>query len=298
MSSVRRRQVSAPIVAFALVAGCASTPGDVVEGAAAPRLATEEEKAIARRADPLVKANFWAEEHAKDPANLDTTLEFVRALRGISSHERAVEIAYQATALHPDSAELWLLLGRSLSSEGNFDNAANALQRAAALDTTNATPLAALGLALDKAGRHLSAQDAYRAALNRDPNRIATRANYGLSLALSGDLPGAEQQLQEAAASPRATVQVRQNLALVLGLQGKFDEMREIAAVDAPPELLAQNAEVLRAMIGSARSWERLAPFSANDTIEPDSAEPSPDAETPADTEAGLRLRGALPSGG
>ena len=212
-------------------------------------LSQAELRAAADRAPPLERANFWAGEHAKHPEDLETTLRFIDALRGIGSFERAAEVASQAAVLHPDSATLYLALGRALAGQGRHETARKAFEQATRLDPENANALAAKGLSLDRLGEHAAAQESYRHALNLQPDRASTRSNLGLSLALTGDLEAAERELRQAVALPDANTRVRQNLALVLGLQGDFDGMNEVSA-DAPQAIVEQNVKLLKALRG------------------------------------------------
>lgn len=275
MSRARLWTLPAAGLALATLAACASqSSGDdalaepVTASAGDPFApASAETRATAERADPLVRANFWAGEYAKDPSDLETALKFGDALRGIGSHERAVQIAADTAVLHPASAGVYLLMGRALGSEGQHERALGALVRAASLDPEDADIQAALGLAYDRLGQHASAQLAYRRALEMEPGRAATRSNYGLSLALSGELDRAETELRRAADLPGASSFVRQNLALVLGLQGRFDEMRSVSA-DAPEDVLRTNTELLK----------RLRGIEAGAGVDPGEAEPVPAA--------------------
>ncbi len=246
------------------LAACASTPTASQDSAevdaykqameAATRPATPQQIATAERSDPLTRANFWGEEYRKDAANLQTTIRFMTALRGIGSHERMTEVATAALPVHPASYEIYLELGRSYMAQNKPHEAVLAFVRSADLAPAGeAAPLAALGVAFDQTEDHGKAQEAYTFALQRDPDRIATLSNYGLSLALSGDLGGAETQLRKAAALPGADGRVRQNLALVLGLQGRFDEM---IAVDpgAPQRTVEANRQALRTMMTPVRT--------------------------------------------
>ncbi|MEL6258223.1 MAG: tetratricopeptide repeat protein [Pseudomonadota bacterium] len=250
--------------AFAVMgatAGCASQPDTsqiAFEETDGLLPASDEERAIADRSDPLTRASFWAEEHAKAPTDVETTVRYANALRAINSHERAAEVVTQTIALHPRNADLAMILGRSYLSLDNIGSAIRAFEQAVVTAPNEAAPYAGLGLALDRSGQHEAAQRVYREALARDPDRVSTLSNYGLSLALSGDLSAAESALREAAEHPDADVKVRQNLALVLGLQGRFDEMRALSERDAPADLVERNMAALRAMLGPVRRYDLL----------------------------------------
>lgn len=257
MSSAAQCLPPASLLVALALAACANAPAaPPAETAAAPavetpdiQFASPEARAVAERAPPLERANFWAREHAKDPTHLETALIFADALRGIGSDDRAEEVARQMTVLHPMSADAYLMLGRSLAAQDKHAEARRMLSVAVTLAPDSAAALAALGLAHDRLGDHVSAQTAYAQALEIEPDRAGTLSNYGLSLALTGDLDEAEARLRAAAALPGATSRIRQNLALVLGLQGRFEEMREVAA-DAPEGVLERNIEALKALRG------------------------------------------------
>ncbi|MEM9939069.1 MAG: hypothetical protein AAF768_09500 [Pseudomonadota bacterium] len=275
------------------LAGCASTstasqndPDAAYKAAieAASQPATPEEIARAERSDPLTRATFWAEEYRKDSANLETTVSLMRALRGINSYDRVIELAGTAIPIHPDSHELYLELGRSLSAQGEYKDAIVALARASDFAPgTEATPLAALGVAFDRSGEHEKAQRAYEYALDREPGRLSTLSNFGLSLALTGDLVQAEQMLRKAVSLPGADVRIRQNLVLVLGLQGRFDE---IAAIDpnAPQGTIEANRIALEKMMGVHQAFE----FEGEIDLDALTDARSPEMEMPAVREEAL----------
>lgn len=210
-------------------------------------------------ASPLVQADFWNTQYNNNPADLDVSLSFIDALMKIKSHERAIEVAYLASAAHPDNPDVWHALGRAATRSGDMNEAITAYTRQAELQPYNATPVAAIGAIFDRKGEHDIAQVAYEKALLIDPDRPATLSNYGLSLALTGRLEEAETKLASAMALPGATPTVRQNYALVLGLLGKFDQAREVAAVGAPAGVAERNADFLARMIGDNPALADLA---------------------------------------
>ncbi|MEM7330275.1 MAG: tetratricopeptide repeat protein [Pseudomonadota bacterium] len=268
MSRARTVKIVLPVAALLVGTGCATTSGDATQSAQdaeyqqaieqALQPATAEEIAVANRSDPITRANFWANEHQKDAGNLETTIEFMRALRNIGSHERVLEVATTAVPIHPESFEIFLELGRSYMAQGKFEDAVQAFVRSADLSPpSEATPLAALGVAFDRTEDHQKAQQAYQYALDRQPDRASTLSNYGLSLALTGQLDEAETVLRKAVNATGSDVRVRQNLALILGLQGRYDEM---IAVDpnAPPRSIEANQRALRGMVTPSDNYDDL----------------------------------------
>lgn len=254
--------------------------------------ASAEERAAANRADPLTRANFWAKESQKNQEDLETSLEFARALREIGSQDRAVDILSRALIVHPTSADALMLLGRIQMAAGDIGAAGRSFQSATQVAPTRAEGWAALGTTYDQQGQHGLAQTCYMQALEYEPSRTTTLTNYGLSLVLTGDLPGAEAKLRLAAANPDAGARVTENLALVLGLQGKFEEMKTVSAAAAPETVVAQNAALLQNLIRPARSWDTLAdapaPARVAETEVPTAAPTTPVEEPHGRT---LRLR-------
>ncbi|MEM1147619.1 MAG: hypothetical protein AAGH49_07495 [Pseudomonadota bacterium] len=259
MSRAKTAKFALPLVAILSTVACASadkatelTPEeqayqDAIAQALEP--ATAEEIAQAERSDPITRANFWSTEYQKDSGNLEVTVKFMSALRGIGSHERIQELASKTLPIHPTSYQIYLELGRSYMQQNKAELAAQAFVRSADFaPASDATPLAALGVAFDRLENHAQAQDAYRIALEREPDRVSTLSNYGLSLALTGQLQEAEASLRKAANLPGADVRVRQNLALILGLQGRFDEMVKVDP-SAPARSVEANQRALRQMM-------------------------------------------------
>jgi len=265
MSRATTAKFALPVIALVTIAACASSPAatpeeqayqSAIENALLP--ASQDAIDQANRSDPITRASFWSNEYQKDATNIDTTVSFMNALRGIGSHDRVLEVATTALPIHPDSYELYLELGRSFMAQGKLQEAGRAFMRSADLSPeTDATPLAALGLALDRLEDHEQAQKAYELALERQPDRVSTLSNYGLSLALTGQLDQAEIALRKAVEAPGADVTVRQNLALILGLQGRFDEMVSVDP-NAPPRSIEANQRALREMIAPGRNYDDL----------------------------------------
>lgn len=307
MSRARSVKYALPLLALLTSAACATTEAepqvsaeeqaykDAIELALKP--ATPEQIAQAERSDPITRANFWASEYQKDPANAEVTVSFMRALRAIGSHERIAEIASAAIPVHPTEHELLLELGRSFMAQERFTDAAQAFARSADISPpTDAAPLAALGLAFDRLEDHTRAQEAYELALEREPNRVSTLSNYGLSLALTGQIAAAETALRRAVEAPGADGRVRQNLALILGLQGRFDEMVSVDP-NAPIRTVEANQTALREMmIPAGRSYDGLQKL--DDVLQdvertPAASQPMPDlAEAQVDDEGMAAPRG------
>jgi len=264
MSSAKKPLLGVALALTALSSACASTGmtkeekalAEAMEAALAP--ASPEEREAANRADPLTRANFWGKEYQKDPQNVENALQFAVALRAMGSQERAKDVVNKTLILHPGNADLMMVNGRILMSEGNYEAARASFEQVTRAAPDRADGWAALGTAFDQLEMHRQAQMNYQRALTLEPGRVTTLTNYGLSLLLSGDLAGAEAQLRAAAAQPGAGSRVTENLALVIGLQGRFDEMKEVSAQNAPDKVAEQNAALLRGLVQPARTYDAL----------------------------------------
>lgn len=264
MSSAKTPLAGLALALAAATGACASTGqsladkelAQAVEAALQP--ASQEERDAANRADPLARANFWSKEYQKDSQDIETALQFADALRAMGSQERALDVVTKTLVIHPGNPDLLMVAGRIHMSQASFDLARRTFE-----DVTRAAPeradgWAALGTAYDQLEMHRQAQANYQRALSIEPARVTTLTNYGLSLLLSGDLQGAEAQLRAAAAQPGAGHRVTENLALALGLQGRFDEMQDISARNAPDKVAEQNAALLRGLVQPARTYDAL----------------------------------------
>lgn len=264
MSSAKTPLLGFALALAALSSACASTGVSKEEKALAEAMeaalasASQEEREAANRADPLTRANFWGKEYQKDPQSIENALQFADALRAIGSQDRAIDVVSKTLVLHPGNADLLMVSGRILMAQGNHEAARASFEQVTRAAPGRADGWAALGTAFDQMEMHRQAQMNYQRALTIEPGRVTTLTNYGLSLLLSGDLAGAEAQLRAAAAQPGAGPRVTENLALVIGLQGRFDEMKEVSAQNAPDKVAEQNAALLRGLVQPARTYDAL----------------------------------------
>lgn len=255
MSKSRYSQATASVIAGLMLAACATTstvtPSVAAQESAEFAKPTAEDIALISRAEPLAQVKYWNQQYNLHPIDLDIALAFTRSLRAINSFERVVEVANLAVVSHPQSAEMYVELGRANAKIDKPRQAVRAFSNALTINPDDPYPYAAVGVILDQQGEHQGAQHAYMEALKLSPDRPTTLANYGLSLALTGDLTKAEDKLRKAASLPNASPRIRQNFALVLGLRGKFEEARTIAMQDAPDGIAERNADFLAQMIGN-----------------------------------------------
>jgi Flp pilus assembly protein TadD len=143
---------------------------------------------------------------------------------------------------------------------GRVPESSAALERAAATPQADWKTFSALGSAYDQLGRYADARNQYQRALQMQPNEMSVLNNMGMSYALEGNLAKAEQTLRQANQLPGsgAEPRIRQNLALVVGLQGRFEESKEIASQDLPPQQVEENLAYLQHMLSQPNTWQKL----------------------------------------
>ena len=265
----RNRALVATVLApaflmLAPVAHAADAPKPATEApkaAPAPVKASPQQRAEARRLDPLARAAFWGAEFETDAADAEAGAGLAQSLRQLGRNDEAAMAATKALIAHPDDAPLLMELARAHVARGQGFYAIDPARKVAALNPKDWRPLTLLAVAYEQAQRDDEAEAAHRQAIALAPNEATPLANYAMHLAAKGDLPGAEAQLRRAVALPSAGIQVRQNLALVVGLQGRLPEAEKLARADLPPEQVNNNLAYLRAAIGQAganRSWDAL----------------------------------------
>lgn len=238
-----------------------ATAAPPAKAAPAPVKASPQQRAEARRLDPLAQAAFWGAEFEVDPGDAEAGAGLAKALRALGRADEAAIAATKGLIAHPDDKDLLLELARAHIARGQGFYAIEPARKVAAQSPKDWRPLTLLGVAYEQAERDEEAEAAHRQAIALGPNEATPLANYAMHLAAKGDLSGAEAQLRRAVTLPSATIQVRQNLALVVGLQGRLPEAEKLVRADLPPEQVANNLAYLRAVTGQAgqaRSWDAM----------------------------------------
>lgn len=195
-----------------------------------------------------------------DRGNVGLGLAYSSQLNAIGQTDRQLEVLRTLAERNAGDLRITALYGRELARAGRAGEAAQMLERAAAAQPADWKLRSALGSAYDQQGRYAEARAQYEAALAIKPDEITVLNNIGMSHALEGDLKTAEATLRRASALPAAASEprVRQNLALVIGLQGRFDEARQVAARDLPPEQVEANMAYLKKMLAEPDTWQQL----------------------------------------
>jgi Flp pilus assembly protein TadD len=206
--------------------------------------------------DTSLAAQAWR----KDPSNKRNGLSYARGLMTLERSDEAVKVVEELARRNPDDLELAAYLGKIMVQSGRVQDGEKQLRKAIAGGADDWRIRSALGSALDQQGRYREARQCYEEALKLRPDEVSIINNLGMSYALQGDLKTAETHLRRALGLPKGdgNAQLRQNLALVIGLQGRFDEAKEIASRDLPPDKVEANVAYLKRMLSEPNPWEQL----------------------------------------
>lgn len=202
-----------------------------------------------------------AEKWRADPADIKKGMAYANALEGMGQTDQQLDVLRQLRDHHPGDQQLAAIYGKKLLGAGKADEALPILEQAAGAPAADWRIHSALGSAYDQQSRYQEARTAYAKALALQPDELGVLNNMGMSFALEGNLKEAEKVLRRASTLPNADSKpgIRQNLALVVGLQGRFDEARQIASADLPPEQVEENMAILKKMLAQPDTWKQLA---------------------------------------
>jgi Flp pilus assembly protein TadD len=196
----------------------------------------------------------------KDPKNLRLGLAYAGQLKKLKQTDQQLQVLATLAQHHPQDQALLSTYGRELLQAGRADQAEAVFAKAIASGSSDWKVYSAMGSALDQQAKYAEARDHYQRALKLAPGNAAVLNNLGMSYALEGDLTQAEKTLREASDLPagKSEPRLRQNLALVVGLQGRFDEARQIASADLPPDEVEANMAYLQKMLSQPNTWQQL----------------------------------------
>ncbi len=248
------RQLSAMLMLSAslLLMGCQSKTAKLEAGDPLTTASTSE---------PSFKKTAEIGERWKaDQSNVELGLAYAEGLGKIGQGAQQLDVYQTLATKNPENKDLKSIYGKALIEVGRPGEATAVLEPLASSGKADWKTLSALGSAYDQDGQHAKARQVYQKALALQPDELSVLNNMGMSHALEGNLPTAEKVLREALAKPesRRLPRIRQNLALVVGLQGRFDESREIASADLPPDEVEANLAYLQKMLSQPNTWKQL----------------------------------------
>jgi Flp pilus assembly protein TadD len=250
---MRHISPAALLVASSLVLGACQNKSAGLDGV--DPLATGSTSAVS-----LKETAKLGERWQSDPKNLGLGLAYASQLKALGQSDRQLQVLGTLAQYHPQDKKLLTLYGRELTQAGQPGQAEVVLAKAVAAGSTDWKVYSALGTTLDQQAKYTEARDYYQRALKIAPGNVAVLNNLGMSYALEGNLKQAEATLKEAADLPqgKSEPRLRQNLALVVGLQGRFDEARQIASADLPPDQVEANMAFLQKMLAQPNTWQQL----------------------------------------
>jgi Flp pilus assembly protein TadD len=226
----------------------------------------------------------WSTAYAKNPQDPKTALGYANALKTIGSRDRALDVLTAAYRANQDNGEIAAELGRLALDMNRLDIAQQTLKVAETQGVKDWKTLSAQGTLRAKRGQHAEAQQYFLAALQEQPDAVSVINNLALSYALDGKADKSEELLRKAVAGGQGDKRVRQNLAMVLGLQGKFEEARQVAAVDMTEQEAKSSMAYMRNMLANPTQFAAAKPGTddSGDDWQPYAANDAPAAKTVA----------------
>jgi Flp pilus assembly protein TadD len=237
----------------------AATPASDARPAEPPRRATPEERATAKRLDPLAQSAFWSREFEIDPKDTEAGVNLAAALRRLGQHEEAAGAAERVLLVSPGLLDAQLEVARARIAGNKAFYALEPLKAAMAAHPNDWRVHSLRAVALEQTRRLPEARAAWGEALRLSPENPQVLTNLALSYVAEGDAAQAETLLRRAAVRPDADIRVRQNLALVLGLRGRTAEAEQLLREDLPPDQADKALAWLKARSGAGpRTWGAL----------------------------------------
>ena len=205
--------------------------------------------------------NRWKE----NKGDVRAGLEYAGHLKALGQTNEQVKVLGELSKRNPKNTNIQILYGKELVVSGHSARGQNVLEKVVKSGQADWKTYSALGSALDQQGKHSQARGYYNAALKSRPGEMSIMNNLAMSHMLDGNLAKAEQMFKQLDAMPESSdrPRIRQNLALSVGLQGRFDEAREIASRDLPPEAVEANLAYLKKMLAQQNTWQKMQSGSA-----------------------------------
>jgi Flp pilus assembly protein TadD len=197
-----------------------------------------------------------------DRKDIRLGMAYARQLQALGQTQKQMKVLDELAGHHPHDMRLQTYYGKQLVRTGQSSRAVPVLQSVVKSGKADWKTYSALGSALDQTSRHVQARQYYETALQSKPGEVTIMNNIGMSHLLEGNLQQAEVALKKANEQPGSQQhpRVRQNPALAVGLQGRFDEARDIASRDLPPEQVEANLAFLKKMMSQNNTWQKLQP--------------------------------------
>jgi Flp pilus assembly protein TadD len=197
----------------ALTAACAAKTERVAATATQPAMERQIRNAVAAgEGDPVVRA--LRQRMTADPGDVAARVALARHYSDTGYPEITAEHCRLALERFPDSAELAMLLARSLRDLNQTEAAADVLERFIATNgQVNRDVASWLGILLDEAGKTSKAEQHHRIAIGIGPATDLLYNNLGYNLWLQGRRQEAAAEFRNALKLKPYSEQARNNLA-------------------------------------------------------------------------------------
>lgn len=170
---------------------------------------------------------------SENPKKAATEAQAARKAIARRNAESAIPHAEAAVANAPQNADYRALLGQAYLLAGRFASARTALGESLSLDPSDG------GVALNYALAQIAQGDWSGARSTLDVHQATIQVgDRGLAYALAGDPVKAIEILVPAVRAADATAKTRQNYALALALAGRWQDAKNVAAMDVPGDQL------------------------------------------------------------
>jgi Flp pilus assembly protein TadD len=247
---IKASGVLAALTASLLLGACAQSGEAPLQTLARAENWRKEAPALRRAKTEREKATeHWIAQHAENPRDLEAAINYARTLKAAGQKEQALAVLQHASIYNGESRELASEYGRLALELGQVSVAQTLLAAADDPASPDWQVVSARGTVLAKQGHYKDAIPLVERALTLAPDHPSLLNNLAMAYAANGQAETAETVLRHAVKAKDSDARVRQNLALVLALQGKYDEAKQVAAQDLPPETAAANVDFLRRMV-------------------------------------------------
>lgn len=220
----------------ATLAGCAGSPGEVLETSAlAPAKQVDAASKPARTDRPATNLADLKARHQAAPNDPSAALAYATALKGAGQVRQARDVIAAVHAAAPANTEITGSLGLLELELGEPAKAQKLLQVVTKAPDADWRYHSGLGVALALQGKSGDARDHLQKALAKSPGNKAVLNNLALTYVMDKKLDQAEGLLRQAKAGDDAPVLVAKNLELAGRLRGAGAGGERRADNDAPP---------------------------------------------------------------
>ena len=183
-------------------------------------------------------------------------------LKGMGQNGKALEVMADLAQAQSRQRQVLGALWQGAGCRRDGQGSGRRSRRIAAAGKADWKIYSALGSALDQQGQHAEARRPIRRRCSRSRRRSPSTTISACRLrsrAISRK-PKARCAGRRRCRRPPASRACARTSRSWSGLQGRFDEAREIASKDLPPEQIEANMAYLKSMLAQPNTWQQLKP--------------------------------------